>query len=49
MIVPHMEQIDPSDLLVFARVVAEGSLTAAATGDRFVVSARIPAHAGVAA
>ena len=25
-----MEQIDPNDLLVFARVVAEGSLTAAA-------------------
>jgi DNA-binding transcriptional LysR family regulator len=30
MIVPQMEQIDPNDLLVFARVVAEGSLTAAA-------------------
>ncbi len=30
MIVPHMEQIDPNDLLVFARVVAEGSFTAAA-------------------
>ncbi|OPZ04817.1 MAG: HTH-type transcriptional regulator DmlR [Alphaproteobacteria bacterium ADurb.BinA305] len=30
MIVPYMEQIDPNDLLVFARVVAEGSLTAAA-------------------
>ena len=29
-IVPHMEQIDPNDLLIFARVVDEGSFTAAA-------------------
>ena len=29
-IVRHMEQIDPNDLLIFARVVDEGSFTAAA-------------------